>query len=131
MGSTCASVHVNWNRPVGDAARLIARAYGKLGYERVKQAPPEGGSHVLVVAQPGQRYLSIYDSANADLDGGDLKDVALAASKLLKTGAVFTSLYDSDRYEFIVFGSGRQVDLLMTEAATYSGPLQRLNAKSR
>ena len=39
------------------------------------------------------------------LDNGELKDLALAISKALKTAAVFTSLYDSDRYEFIVFAN--------------------------
>jgi hypothetical protein len=34
---------------------------------------------------------------------GKLKDAALEASRLLKTGAVFTSRYDSDNYEFIAF----------------------------
>src|SRR5215469_16118142 len=46
---------------------------------------------------------TVYDSTNADLDSGKLKDAALQASRLLKTGAVFTSRYDSDNYEFIAF----------------------------
>jgi hypothetical protein len=37
-----------------------------------------------------------------------LKDAALGVSRLLKTGAVFTRLYDSDSYEFIVFNNGRR-----------------------
>jgi hypothetical protein len=48
---------------------------------------------------------------NADLDSGELKDAALAASKL-RTGGVLTSLYDSDSYEFVVFNNGTQVNLL-------------------
>ncbi len=49
----------------------------------------------------------------------------------MKTATVYTSLYDSDTYEFIVFGNGRQVDLLMTDAESYAGPLKRLSDKSR
>ena len=80
---------------------------------------------------PGNPYVSVYDSDNAKLDSGELKDLALAASKALKTAAVFTSLYDSDTYEFIVFANGRQVDLLMTDAESYDGPMKRLSDKSR
>ena len=84
-----------------------------------------------MLARDGQSYVSVYDSDNAKLDSGELKDLALAASKALKTAAVFTSLYDSDTYEFIVFADGRQVDLLMTDAESYDGPMKQLSEKSR
>ena len=58
---------------------------------------------MIVLARAGEPYVSVYDSTNADLDSGKLKDAALEASRLLKTGAVFTSRYDSDNYEFIAF----------------------------
>lgn len=131
MGNTCASFHIAWTGNVDDAAKAISRSYGKLGYERVKKAPAGGGKHVVLQARAGQSYVSVYDSDNSTLDGGELKDLALAASKALKTAAVFTSLYDSDTYEFIVFANGRQVDLLMTDAESYDGPLKQLSDKSR
>ena len=131
MGNTCASIHIAWRGNVDDAAKAISRSYGKLGYERVKKAPAEGGKHVVVLARAGQSYVSVYDSDNAKLDSGELKDLALAASKALKTAAVFTSLYDSDTYEFIVFANGRQVDLLMTDAESYDGPMKALSDKLR
>src|SRR5271155_376161 len=131
MGSTCASVHILWRGNSGDAAKAISRAYTKLGYERTKKAPAEGGKRVILLARAGEPYISIYDSTNADLDSGELKDAALGASRLLKTGAVFTSLYDSDSYEFVVFNNGRQVDLQMSDVETYSGPLKRLSDKAR
>ncbi len=131
MGNTCASIHIAWRGNVDPAARAISRGYGKLGYEGVKKDPAEGGKHVILLARPGQNYLSLYDSDNATLDSGELKDLALAASKALKTAVVFTSLYDSDSYEFIVFTNGRQVDLLLTDAESYEGPLKRLSDKSR
>ena len=127
MGTTCASVHILWPGSAGDAAKAISRAYTKLGYERAKEPPAEGGKHVVLLSRPDERYVSIYDSTNADIDSGELKDAALAASKLLKTGAVFTSLYDSDTYELAVFNNGKQVDLLMSDAETYSGPLKQLS----
>jgi len=131
MGNTCCSIHIAWRGTVDDAARAISRSYGKLGYERMKKAPAEGGKHVVLLARAGQPYISVYDSDNAKLDSGELKELALAASKAMKTAAVFTSLYDSDTYEFVVFANGRQVDLLMSDAESYDGPMKRLTDKSR
>ncbi|SPE30271.1 hypothetical protein SBA2_50010 [Acidobacteriia bacterium SbA2] len=131
MGNTCASVHIASRGNLDRVTQAILRAYGKIGYERVKKAPPEGSKHVILRAGAGQSYVSVYDSDNAKLDNGELKDLALAATKALKTVAVFTSLYDSDTYEFFVFASGRQIDLLMTDAESYAGPFQRLSDKSR
>lgn len=129
MGNTCVSIHIAWRGNLNDAAKAVSRSYAKLGYERVKKAPAEGCKHVVLLAR--QSYVSVYDSQNASLDSGELKDLALAASKAMKTAAVFTSLYDSDTYEFVVFANGRQVDLLMTDAESYEGPMKRLPDKSR
>jgi hypothetical protein len=131
VGNTCSSIHIAWRGTVDDAAKAISRSYSKLGYERVKQAPAEGGKHVVLLARAGQPYISVYDSDNAKLDSGELKDLALAATKAMKTAAVCTSLYDSDTYEFVVFANGRQVDLLMSDAESYAGPMKRLTEKSR
>jgi hypothetical protein len=131
MGNTCTSIHIAWRGTVNDAAKAVSRSYAKLGYERVKKRPAEGGKHVVLLARAGQSYVSVYDSDNAKFDSGELKDLALTASKALKTAVVVTSLYDSDTYEFIVFANGRQVDLLMTDAESYDGPMKRLSDKSR
>src|SRR5262249_1538642 len=131
MGTTCASFHALWRGSVADAAKAVSRAYTKLGYERLRKASVEGGKQVILLARAGEHYVSVYDSNNADLDSGELKDAALGVSKLLKTGAVFTSLYDSDSYEFVVFNNGRQIDLLMSDVESYSGPLKRLTRNSR
>ncbi|MFL5267833.1 MAG: hypothetical protein ACJ8AH_14755 [Stellaceae bacterium] len=131
MGTTCASFHALWPGSVADAARAVSRAYTKLGYERMRKAPEEGSKQVILLARAGEHYVSVYDSTNADLDSGELKDAALGVSRLLKTGTVFTSLYDSDSYEFVVFNNGRQIDLLMSDVESYSGPLKRLTRNSR
>jgi hypothetical protein len=131
MGTTCANVHLLWRGNVSDAAKAIRRAYARLGYEPAKTPPADGSKHVVLLARAGERYISVFDSTNADLDNGELKDAALAASKLLKTGAVFTSLHDSDSYEFVVFHNGRQVDFLMSEGDSYDGPLKRLTDRTR
>jgi hypothetical protein len=114
MGTTCASFHALWRGSVDDAAKAISRAYTKLGYERLKKPPAEGGKQVILLARASERYVSVFDSTNADLDSGELKDAALAVSKLLKTGAVVTSLYDSDSYEFV----DREVRTLFPPAAS-------------
>jgi hypothetical protein len=131
MGTTSASAHIQWRGTSEAAAKAISRAYTGLGYKRARKPPADGGKRVILLTRPGEHFVSIFDSTNADLDSGELKDAALAASRLLRAGAVFTSLYDSDSYEFIVFSNGRQVDLLMSEVESYTGPMKRLSARSR
>ncbi len=76
MGNTCASVHIAWRGKADDAAWAISRCYSKLGYERVKKPPAEGGKHVVLLARAGQSYVSIYHSDNSQLDSGELKNLA-------------------------------------------------------
>jgi hypothetical protein len=113
MGNTCSSVHIGLpglsraerTSTTHDAIEAIVRAYSKLGFERAKTASPEGGKHVIVLREESDGFLSVYDSDNATLDTGELKELALAASKIFKTAAVCTSLYDSDTFEVVVFHS--------------------------
>lgn len=120
MGNTCASVHIALTDTTPDAIEGIVRAYTTLGFERAKTASPEGGKHVILLRKEGDAFLSVYDSDNAALDTGELKDLALATSKICKTAAVCTSLYDSDTFEVVVFNAGKQVDLVMTHLEQYS-----------
>jgi hypothetical protein len=131
MGNTCSSVHIAMTGTIAKAIKGIVRAYAKLGFERAKTESPEGGKHVLLLHKEGDAFLSVYDSDNATLDTGELKDLALAASKIFKTAALCTSLYDSDTFEVVVFNAGRQVDLVMTNPEQYAGPLKILSDKSR
>jgi len=131
MGTTCASVHIALTGTTDNAIDGIVRAYGTLGFERAKTASPEGSKHVLLLRNEGDAFLSVYDSDNAGVDTGELKDLALATSKIFKTAAVCTSLYDSDTFEVVVFTAGKQVDLVMTDPKQYSGPLKVLSDASR
>ena len=131
MGNTCSSVHIAVTGTTHDAIKGIVRAYTALGFERAKTAPPVGGKHVILLRKEGDAFLSVYDSDNGTLDTGELKDLALAASKIFKTAAVCTSLYDSDTFEVVVFNAGKQVDLVMTSPEQYSGPLKILSDASR
>ena len=124
MGNTCSSVHIALTGTTPDAIKGIVRAYTTLGFERAKTAPPEGGKHVILLRKEGDAFLSVYDSDNAALDTGELKDLALAASKIFKTAAVCTSLYDSDTFEVVVFNAGKQVDLVMTDPEQVQRPSQ-------
>ena len=99
MGNTCSSVHIALTGTTADAIEGIVRAYTTLGFERATTASPEGGKHVILLRNAGDAFLSVYDSDNATLDTGELKDLALATSKIFKTAAVCTSLYDSDTFE--------------------------------
>jgi hypothetical protein len=131
MGNTCSSVHIALTGTTADAIEGIVRAYATLGFERTKTAVPEGGKHVILRRKEADAFVSVYDSDNALLDNGELKDLALAASKIFKTAAVCTSLYDSDTFEVVVFNAGKQVDLVLTDPEQYSGPLKVLNDASR
>lgn len=131
MGNTCCSVHIALTGTTPDAIQGIVRAYATLGFERANAPSPEGGKHVIVLRKEDDAFVSVYDSDNAALDTGELKDLALAASKIFKTAAVCTSLYDSDTFEVVVFNAGKQVDLVMTEPEQYSGPLKVLSERSR
>src|SRR5262245_37014418 len=131
MGSTCASVHIALTGAKLDAIEGIVRAYGLLGFEQAMSAPSEGGKHVVLLRSENDPFLSVFDSDNAALDTGQLKDLALAASKIFKTAAVCTSLYDSDTFELVVFSAGKQVDLVMTNPEQYTGPLKVLSGASR
>ena len=131
MGNTCSSVHIALTQTTEDAIEGIVRAYATLGFERTTTAAQEGGKHVIVLRKEGDAFLSVYDSDNAMLDTGELKELALATSKIFKTAAVCTSLYDSDTFELVVFSAGKQVDLVMTQPEEYSGPLKVLGDASR
>lgn len=131
MGNTCASIHIALSGTTSDAIDGIVRAYTALGFEPAKSAPPDGGKHVILLRKEGDAFLSVYDSGNADLDTGDLKHLAVAASRIFKTAAVCTSLYDSDTFEIVVFDAGKQVDFVTTDPEPYSGPLKILKNASR
>ena len=131
MGNTCCSVHIALTDSTPDVVDGVVRAYSSLGFERTKTPPADGGKHVILLRNASDAFLSVYDSNNADLDTGELKALALAASKTFKSAAVCTSLYDSDTFELVVFNAGKQVDLVMTDPEQYSGPLKRLSGASR
>ncbi|MFZ0204934.1 MAG: hypothetical protein WAL59_02195, partial [Roseiarcus sp.] len=86
MGNTCASFHVHWLGAAADAGRAITRAYGKLGWDKARKPPAEGGKTVIVLARAGEPFVSVYDSTQADLDSGELKHGS--ESRLTKSGAV-------------------------------------------
>jgi hypothetical protein len=131
MGNTCSSVHIAISGTTADTIDGIVRAYVTLGFERTATASADGGRHVVLLRKEDDAFLSVYDSDNAALDSGELKDLALAASKICGTAAVCTSLYDSDTFEVVVFNAGKQVDLVTTNPDEYSGPLKVLSNKSR
>jgi hypothetical protein len=134
MGNTCSSVHIALTATSGtvpDAIKGIVRAYATLGFEHATTPPPDGAKHVILLRKDDDAFLSVYDSDNAALDTGELKDLARAASNIFKTAAVCTSLYDSDTFELVVFNAGKQVDLVTTHGDEYGGPLKILSDKSR
>ena len=51
--------------------------------------------------------MSVRDSDNALIDSGQLKELAVVLSIRLKSVAVLTSVYESDRFEFIGLGAAK------------------------
>jgi len=131
MGNTCASVHIALTGAVSDPVKGIVRAYESLGFEPADRPSP-GGKHVVILLRhEGNAFLSVYDSDNASLDSGEMKELTLSASKIFKAGAVCTSLYDSDAFELALFHAGKQIDLLVTNPEDYTGPLKVLRGQAR
>src|SRR4029450_8696365 len=124
-------VHISLTGATADAIEGVVRAYTTLGFERAQTAAPGSGKHVVLLHNDGDAFLSVYDSDNSTLDTGELKDLALAASKILQTAVVCTGLYDSDTFEVVVFSAGKQVALVLTAPEGYSGPLKILSDTSR
>src|ERR1041385_5368753 len=106
MGNPCASVHIALTDRSRDPVEDIVSAYANLGFERVTAESPTGGKHVILLRHEGDAFVSVYDRDNAALDTGELKELALAASKICKGAVLCTSLYDSDTYELVVFNAG-------------------------
>ena len=117
MGTTATSLHV-LRPPRSTTATLVpdvAHAYRKLGFalQRKHRAGPT--KRVVLAGGNGDAYLSIYDSDNDQIDSGDLQELAVLLSKRLARPVIFTSVYDSDRYEFIVFYRGKQKDAAVSD----------------
>src|SRR5262245_23448991 len=131
MGTTCTSLHVlrGTTEPRAFMAEL-GKAYAKIGF--VAEEGEGGALKRVIVSDDGQsKFVSIHDSDNALIDSGELKDLAVALSKRLKSVAVLTSVYDSDRFEFIVFHKGKQVDAVVSDADDHTGGLKSLSPKKR
>jgi len=130
MGTTCTSLHVLRTGAQPFLADL-SKAYEKIGFVAAEDAGDGAHKRVLVSDDGQSKFLSIHDSDNALIDSGELKELAVALSKRLKSVAVLTSVYDSDRFEFIVFHKGKQVDAVVSPADDHSGRLKSLSQKRR
>jgi hypothetical protein len=110
MGVTAASLHI-LVPPLGisgDPRAAVERAYARLGWGApVRGKPPQRSC--LLAADSGQ-FVSVYDSACAELDDGTLKQLAVLISKSLATTAIVTTVLHGDDFEFILFRAGKQVD---------------------
>jgi hypothetical protein len=111
MGTTATSLHIlslptNPALPSGE----IERAYRKLGYTKPKKPGAAPAKRVLLVPGGDGGFLSIYDSETDEIDGGELKDLAVQLSKRLASVAILTSIYDGDTFELVLFNKGKQVD---------------------
>ena len=88
----------------------MEKAYRRLGYVQSEQAGSEIAKRVIVAPNSSGDWFSIYDSGNADIDSGELKQVAVEFTRKFGAAALLTSVYDSDSFEFVMFHAGKQVD---------------------
>jgi hypothetical protein len=133
MGTTATSLHV-LRPPRATTETLVPdveHAYRKLGFSLQRKTRTAPARRVVLSGGHGDPYLSIYDSDNDQIDGGDLKELAVLLSKRLASAVVFTSVYDSDRYEFIVFYKGKQKDAAVSDPDDHTGGLRMLSGKQR
>jgi hypothetical protein len=132
MGTTATSLHV-LVPGTGVAALVpeVERAYKKLGFAIARKGNVPPARRVLLAGRDADRYLSMYDSDNDQLDSGDLKDLAVLLSKRLQSAVILTSVYDSDRFEFIVFHKGKQKDAAVSDPDGHTGGLRMLSGKQR
>lgn len=131
MGTTATSLHILSLPP--DPASLsgeIEKAYRKLGYIKPKKAGASPAKQVVPVPGDGG-FLSIYDSENDEIDGGELKDLAVQLSKRLASVAILTSIYDGDTFELVLFYKGKQVDAAVSDPGSHQGGLKILTGKRR
>jgi hypothetical protein len=130
MGNTATSLHLlKPTAGVRGLERNVKAAYEGLGYA-ARPAGAESQKRVAI-ADAGDAFLSIYDSDNALIDNGELKQLAVALSKRMKTAAVLTSIYDSDQFEFIVFHKGKQVDAVVSDPDQHAAGLKMMKAGKR
>jgi hypothetical protein len=132
LGNTATSLHL-LKPPAGVRGldRNIKAAYEALGYA-ARPAGAESQKRVAIAdTGDANAFLSIYDSDNALIDNGELKQLAVALSKRLKTAAVLTSIYDSDHFEFIVFHRGKQVDAVVSDPDQHAAGLKMMKAGKR
>jgi hypothetical protein len=133
MGTTATSLHVMRPHRKTPAALAtdVERAYRKLGFTAPPKRGPAPAKRVVLAGSDADQYLSIYDSDNDLIDSGDLKELGVLLSKRLAGPVIFTSVYDSRSYEFIVFYKGKQKDAALSDPDDHSGGLRMLSGKQR
>jgi hypothetical protein len=93
MGTTATSLHVLAPRTaVAALVPEVERAYKKLGFAVARKGNVPPARRVVLAGRDADRYVSMYDSDNAQLDSGDLKDLAALLSKRLQSAVILTSV---------------------------------------
>jgi hypothetical protein len=130
MGTTASSVHVLLpSANDGSIDTAFIRAYEETGFAPASE--PAGAKRVVLVKSSNGPYVSAYDSDNEQLDTGDLKEIAVRLSKQLATSVIFTGLYDSDAFIFILYYKGEQIDAAAAGEVWNTDGLKALRGKAR
>jgi tetratricopeptide (TPR) repeat protein len=132
MGTTAAALHVLIPPGAAEGAHAVALAdaYARLGYARADGGGEARKRVVLEGGTPGA-FVSAYDSDNDRLDGGELKELAVALSRTLHTAAIVTGVYDSDAFLFLLYHDGKQIDAAVGGDLWSADGLRVLSPKMR
>jgi len=97
-----------------DPQAVVGRAYAKLGWAVAASPDSATRGAILTPAAPGE-YVSIYDSAQDGSAETTLRSLAALLSKTMATTAIVTLSQADERFLFIIYRLGRQIDAAMTE----------------
>ncbi len=128
MGTTAAGLHILNPDGGTDVAGPVAAAYRKIGYTLTKN-PRSVTRRTCLIARSD--FVSLHDSGNDAFDTGELKEIAVAISKSIRTVVIVTSVLDSDSFEFLIYDRGKQIDAAVSDRDSHTGGLRFLEPKKR
>ena len=131
MGLTCANLHVftgGLPAPLqeADIDHFLEEAYRPLGFERAKSA--SAAERALAVI-PAPSWLTVLDPASVVSE--DWAEFAQQLSQTSGCPALIASVYDSDKFAFLLFEKGKQVDGYATDKELVPLKFKKWAAKKR
>jgi hypothetical protein len=133
MGLTCANLHLftgGLPAPLQEAGidHFLEEAYRPLGFERAESASAAERA-LAVIRAPS--WLTVLDPANPGVVSADWAEFAQQLSQTSGCPALIASVYDSDKFAFLLFEKGKQVDGYATDKELVPLKFKKWAAKKR